>query len=399
MSSFAWLDYSEHDRRVALDVIDQFREQDTRDELGLGAIRDGLADLFFPGTGTVQTRARYFFFVPWIYKRLERARTPSAEIRLKARRAEGELINALLASGEQDGVIGRLRKDNLKRLPSAIYWQGLGQLGILRLGGSQEQYHRYLDRYYKTGGITLRSDDGELLDRLSAHNWHPALPPIPKDFPRGVTLALTREEGTFLRERITEARPNSLLRFLADLDAPPYEADFPWESAALAKVPRELAEQLLHARNFSEVMHGAAILYNLLLARVKGKKERIEHYENMFADWRRLMRARQEPLRGWERTRFWSIVRQTGANVSTMTRRFCDEWIDQALGPGNARLASSEKAEQLIRSREMQLKGAQARVRGGRPLELWSGASGTRRLNYRWPIASRILADMHTAFV
>ena len=31
MSSLTWLDYSEHDRRIALDAIDQFKEQETRD--------------------------------------------------------------------------------------------------------------------------------------------------------------------------------------------------------------------------------------------------------------------------------------------------------------------------------------------------------------------------------
>lgn len=39
MSSFGWLDYSEHDRRRTLDVIDLFREKDTRDELGIGTVR------------------------------------------------------------------------------------------------------------------------------------------------------------------------------------------------------------------------------------------------------------------------------------------------------------------------------------------------------------------------
>jgi len=32
-SSFAWLDYSERERRQVRDVLDLFREQETRDEL------------------------------------------------------------------------------------------------------------------------------------------------------------------------------------------------------------------------------------------------------------------------------------------------------------------------------------------------------------------------------
>ena len=72
MSSFTWLDYSEHERRRALDVISLFKYQDTRDELGLASIRDAFAECFFPGTTTIQTRARYFLFVPWLCLELER---------------------------------------------------------------------------------------------------------------------------------------------------------------------------------------------------------------------------------------------------------------------------------------------------------------------------------------
>ena len=71
MSQFVWLDYSERERRKMLDVVDLFREHDTRDELGIGSVRDTFADLFFPGTSTIMTRARYFLLVPWTYQRLE----------------------------------------------------------------------------------------------------------------------------------------------------------------------------------------------------------------------------------------------------------------------------------------------------------------------------------------
>ncbi len=74
MSSFGWLDYSEHERRRTLDVVELFREKDTRDELGIGSVRDAFADLLFPGTSTIQTRARYFLFISWIYIKLESTR-------------------------------------------------------------------------------------------------------------------------------------------------------------------------------------------------------------------------------------------------------------------------------------------------------------------------------------
>jgi hypothetical protein len=88
MSQFDWLDYSEHERRKMLDIVDLFREHDTRDELGVGSVRDTFADLFFPGTSTIMTRARYFLLVAWIYQRLEKQRISSAQIAERARRAQ-----------------------------------------------------------------------------------------------------------------------------------------------------------------------------------------------------------------------------------------------------------------------------------------------------------------------
>jgi hypothetical protein len=78
MTSFTWLDYSEYERRQAMEGIDLFGEDETRDKLGLGTIRDGFADLLFPGTSTIQTGARYFLFVPWVCLELERKKTPAA---------------------------------------------------------------------------------------------------------------------------------------------------------------------------------------------------------------------------------------------------------------------------------------------------------------------------------
>ena len=103
-SSFAWLDYSERERRQVRDVLDLFREQETRDELGIGQIRDAFADLLFPGTTTIMTRARYFLFVPWIYLRLEQNRVPAARVLARLREEENRLTKTLLASGESDGV-------------------------------------------------------------------------------------------------------------------------------------------------------------------------------------------------------------------------------------------------------------------------------------------------------
>ena len=61
-SSFAWVDFAEKDRQRILEAIKMFQESDTRDELGIGTIRDAFSNLLFPGTSIIQTRAKIHAF-------------------------------------------------------------------------------------------------------------------------------------------------------------------------------------------------------------------------------------------------------------------------------------------------------------------------------------------------
>ena len=63
-----WIDFSKEDRQKALDVINLLSEQGAVDELGIGIVRDAFANYFFPGTSTIQTRAKYFLIVPYILR-------------------------------------------------------------------------------------------------------------------------------------------------------------------------------------------------------------------------------------------------------------------------------------------------------------------------------------------
>jgi hypothetical protein len=80
MSAFVWLDYSERERGKMLDVVDPFREHDTRDELGIASVRDAFADMLFPGTSTIMTHALYFLLAARTYQRLEKLRVRSGDI-------------------------------------------------------------------------------------------------------------------------------------------------------------------------------------------------------------------------------------------------------------------------------------------------------------------------------
>lgn len=191
-----------------LDATRLFKDQNTVDELGMGTVRDTFADLFFPGTGTVQTRARYFLFVPWMYLSLERRRIPSSEFTERARTEELNLIAVLAQSEDADGTIGIQARRKLKRIPSHIYWQGLGSWGIRLFQGSQDQYHRSLNNFYESSRQVQFTDDKEPVGSGLQFNWHTHLPATPRDFPGKVSLNLARTEDVPAGTHFVECSAN-----------------------------------------------------------------------------------------------------------------------------------------------------------------------------------------------
>jgi len=396
-STFGWVDFAEQDRQRMADVIHLLREQDTRDELGLGSVRDAFANLLFPGTSTVQTRAKYMLFVPWIYLRHEKRQTPSKDIASKARSDELDLIEALLDSGDTEGVIGKDARRKLQRLPSSIYWSGLGTWGIRLFNGSRAQYHRYLDVFYRRRKQQYRQlkYEGEHAVIRTAENWDPGRPDPPDGFPRRATLTLTKEEAEYLHDRIVTNCGQSLLAFLVDRAAPT-EVPFVWMHPELAQFPQRLRLQVEHARKFSEVMHGAALLYNLMLGEKSGREDEVTKYRDKLVEWSENIRSRKAALTRWDRRDFWETVVSEGARIPLRTRRFVDRWINLVLESEDvAALSTDEMARSLIYDREVALKQNRARLQNQRALELWSGAAGAGQLDYRWSaVVNRIVNDI-----
>ena len=114
-SALAWIDHDPTARERALRILSLFQERESRDERGLGAIRDSFADDLLPGTSTIQTRLRYMLFVPWVYTDLETRRISPPAFAAKARQMEMALVDPLLSNSDQAGVFGRLAGRSLKR--------------------------------------------------------------------------------------------------------------------------------------------------------------------------------------------------------------------------------------------------------------------------------------------
>ena len=399
-SVIGWLDHSEEQQRRMREVIDLFSETDSRDELGIGAVRDAFSDLLFPGLSTIQTRARYFFFIPWVYLELEGQRVPAGQIGQKAKQLQTQLIYALEAGGESEGVIGIDAREDLKRLADTVYWNGLGVFDLRRYQGGLGDYRRNIGRFYRQVEA-FAGYEAEQIDIEQPTNWHPALPAQPDELFRKTTLALTVDEAHFLRERIVTADPGSLLAHYLLAGRPVEDTiALPWDGVDFDGLPDELAKRVRYGRWFSELFWGAALLYNFLLAKESthrklqsGGVERVEHYQDRLDDWTALVTARRSEFEAVQRDDFWRLVSHSGARVTAKTRRFLDQWFDVALEPGES-LTTNTAVHQLIGDREQDLKRGLARLSNPRQLEIWGGVSGAGQLNYRWGTARVIINDI-----
>jgi len=393
-SSIGWLDQSEEQQRRMREVIALFQESGTVDDIGIGVVRDAFSDLLFPGLSTVQTRARYFLLVPWVYQRLADEHVPASHAADKARRWELDLISALKQGGTTAGVIGVEAGESLKQLPSFIYWNGLRTLGIRTYTGTRGDYHRTMNRlnHQHRAGV---DDPG---DNAIAQRWHHNLPTRPDDLFEGASLDLTELEAKYLQERFVTANPESLFAHLARNPAVIEDMPMPWDAVDNVDLGEKTAIRLAMARYFSEVIHGAGLLYNLMLAEKAAERnlaygdERRQSYLERLADWQGMVEARRAAHDTIERTDFWATVNSAGANVTRPARRFVDRWLD--LARDRVDVSSSSEARQLIEHREGSLKKGLSRLRNPRALENWGGASGAGQPTYRWAEGSSAITDV-----
>ena len=86
-------------------MLRSLEEPETLDVLGLGAVRDAFSEMLSPGTSTIQTRLRYFIFLPWIFARLEVERVPQAEFARRLRQDEARLILRHSIDGNLQAVL------------------------------------------------------------------------------------------------------------------------------------------------------------------------------------------------------------------------------------------------------------------------------------------------------
>lgn len=294
--AFGWIDFSEEDKRRALNAIHAITEKGTVDELGFGRIRDFFSEQFFPGTSTIQTHAKYFIILRNIlndisYINLKENKKPEDLIKIfKAKEYVASLVlwkNDSRDMDEREGITGSTEfstKDKsendlqkiyksfldgktnwVQRRPYMIYWNGLRQYGFLSQQAvnlssvAKNSYKNYL--IYKNTPKIHSSRDDEPRDSDNKEEINSLV--LSSDFFRSgictkcknkqcleclkwikeINITLTNEESEELIKKITINHRDSLIAYILNCNSEkaqeilnnPNQGDFPHTFEAFAQ--------------------------------------------------------------------------------------------------------------------------------------------------------------------
>lgn len=349
-----FIDFSKEERSKILSTLKLLGEQTALDELGIGVIRDAYADLLFPGISTLQTRAKYFVLIPYLF---HSASEMAAAGKLHSGRellqwlhaAEDKMVETLVQNSAQGetGIIGSnalKQKRSVKTRPSAIYWSGLRTFGIVqseRLMLSTACALTVQDAKEKRE-MELQDGDDSYDDVTAMDTGRTLFLPIRPEYSleKETGILLTKKEAQFLSDCIARSffTKNSLLAFLVKNKLRCNS----FEEIPEALLSPELRRDYFLAREFSRFIYGAHIRYNVIYS-----EEKDDFMVAEFHAWRQDFLSSPFDLE--------PILQRVGC--STDLAGFCHEFLDAV------NRNDTEAMDDIIVHRERQVKGTRAKLR------------------------------------
>lgn len=278
-----WIDFSQEDRKKVLDVINLLQEPGAVDEIGIGLIRDAFANLFFPGTSTVQTIAKYFLIVPYILKEATEGRYGNDLGHILRRIDQEEKVCGIRLMQNcpgEEGIIGRRVLPNgwVARKPSDIYWNGIRTYGICTQDLTIPDLLKAslaLKAQPPAAGIgnpgdaatDEKGDDADAGREIAAQLFS-----VPDDYysdwRSDLSVRLTKSEAVFLREKIETNTSSSLLCYLLknNVDVEHYDSFEALYTDLRNALPTELCRTMELACAFNRLVYAARVRYNYVLS-------------------------------------------------------------------------------------------------------------------------------------
>lgn len=433
-SIIGWMDISPADLRKMRDAL-ELKDKGVLDEMGVGVIHTRYADVFFPGTSVLHTRARYLLFVPWIYLQLARRSINPEKVGQEKRRLELKLVKKLCETRrtsphQMEGIIGVDVYEERKDLPAQpadfVYWTAL-------------RTYRFVNEDVPPRATLLAGwDSKRIIHGQSEDIREDTVSQTPlawfdvPDLPEGnwldgdaeLTFQLRRSEAQFLQRKLAERHPPCLLGMAASMLQPEEKptAEDLWVDPFLIEAaqrfddvygnsisgPESMTAALTHAGYASSL---ARLVRGIYAAFVE------QMYEQDLRDSAQLplpdnIEQHRDVLRD-----FWNgeddvvdMALELDLEKLRQDIRLPEDLLDllalvqdrarRVRGPDDAvRKLLHKDLLEPFKTIEWKRKTTRARLqpRGGRErrAEYWKTAPGPGGINYRWRVVSRILRDIH----
>ncbi|MGE5456741.1 MAG: DUF6361 family protein [Methanococcaceae archaeon] len=407
MANIGWIDFSPSHREKIGTILELLKPEEMVDELGVGIIRDALANQMFPGISTIQTCAKYFFLIPYIlqeYQALKPSQKRNKNLAkfLDDREHEimwdlGDIYNHELGCG----VIGITKKRNqrIMRRPSTIYWNGLHTFDIINTRGLG--INQYLSLFEKSSlesqisRVSMGDDTaGDDADAEFDNSFGIKIENDPawKD---QLTLDLTSEEADFLKQKIVDNVKGKLIAELLCNDDLYTEfsntdsfMDFAKSAVQSSSSSSQLKRVLTIAHDFSQLAFGAHIAYNYLLQKQKYNKS---YFQDEWTEWLDNLPGAMLDYNNFNPT----ILFQPPFAVTA--RSFTADFIYKFWTAVNRDVISPDDIKSLIVTQESFNKRNKARLRWNKMDDVIEGKwIGLSLLDYRYGRAKRILKDINS---
>ena len=383
--ALGWIDFSKTERSKILSVLDLLGERGVLDEMGISQIRDAYSDLFFPGTSTIQTRAKYFFIVPYAFRDLEfNSQFEYHKLRKTFANTEEKCGHIFLENNPDEyGVIGKRSIQGggwVSRTPASIYWAGLRKYGFFKAKMSIDQYIKFIaiQKQNTSGAVSLGNssdeshDDKNAGDALKKRLFN--VPTYRKDWIDNLTISLTFEEGQFLKDQIIETCPDSMISYVLKKNIRKFTDIESFNDLGVIKFPDYIQKNFIKAQSFSEFCFALRVVYNLIVSENKNRHA-LEEFSKL--DFKSVSKIDTD-----------EIMNSLGI-FNPYLRAFLKD-SSQAMEDENL-----DELKILIQKREVFLKGIN-RSKTSHPGEYdaneWFAGE---RLDYRFSIARNIVADIY----
>lgn len=287
-----WIDFSREERNKVMATLDLLSTTTALDELGIGTLRDRYADILFPGISTIQTRAKYFVIIPYIFKlaQLQKFKRAS-EVIPWVNKVEDNLVSTLMKnSGEEvQGIIGSRsikQGKKVKRKPSSIYWNGMRTYGILldKRVSMEQVANLIYNQENKKKNLEIVKGEEAYDDETAANDGFSVFSPISSDydFQRDIDIRLTKKEAEYIREHIitsTYSR-DSLLAFIIRNKIK--VEDFNFEKLEDLPMPEDMKNDYRLAKELADFIYGAhSNLSHKFLRKHPQGREKLEYRRNL----------------------------------------------------------------------------------------------------------------------